>query len=194
MDEAARGVENRNMDIHYTVVRSALGHLLVAATERGVCSIKLGDAVRALEDDLRREYPSAVIERDLGKLSPAITGLLAFVAGERAPEDLPLDVQGSAFQRRVWKRLQRIPLGKTASYGAIARALGQPGAARAVARACAANHAALLIPCHRVVQGDGKPGGYHWGAERKTRLLAIEQALSAAAPARRGARHTRQPA
>ncbi|HEX7487072.1 MAG TPA: methylated-DNA--[protein]-cysteine S-methyltransferase, partial [Vicinamibacterales bacterium] len=96
---------------------------------------------------------------------------------------LPLDVQGTAFQRRVWKTLQRIPLGKTRSYGEIARAIGQPGAARAVARACASNHAALVIPCHRVVQGTGAPGGYHWGPKRKERLLAIEQALSAGAPA-----------
>lgn len=169
----------QGMDIHYIVVRSALGHLLVAATERGVCSIKIGDAAPELEDDLRREYPMAAIERDLGKRSPAVTTLLAFVAGQRPPADLPLDVQGTAFQRRVWMHLQRIPMGKTRSYGEIARAIGQPGAARAVARACAANHAALVIPCHRVVQGTGAPGGYHWGPKRKERLLAIEQALAA---------------
>lgn len=168
----------QGMHVHYTVVRSALGHLLVAATERGVCSIKLGDAARELEDDLRREYPKAVIERDLGRLSPAVTALLEFVAGQRPPAELPLDVQGTAFQRRVWTHLQRIPLGKTSSYGEVARAIGQPGAARAVARACASNHAALVIPCHRVVQGDGAPGGYHWGPKRKERLLDIEQALS----------------
>jgi len=175
-DAYRRGGEG--MDIHYIVVRSALGYLLVAATERGVCSIKLGDAARGLEDDLRREYPKATIERDLGRLSPAVTALLEFVAGQRPPAGLPLDVQGTAFQRRVWKHLQRIPMGKTRSYGEVARAIGQPGAARAVARACASNHAALVIPCHRVVQGDGTPGGYHWGASRKSRLLAIEQALS----------------
>jgi AraC family transcriptional regulator of adaptative response/methylated-DNA-[protein]-cysteine methyltransferase len=173
----------QGMHIHYIVVRSALGHLLVAATERGVCSIKLGDAARELEGDLRREYPKATIERDLGRLSPAVTTLLEFVAGQHPSADLPLDVQGTAFQRHVWKTLQRIPLGKTRSYGEIARAIGQPGAARAVARACASNHAALVIPCHRVVQGNGAPGGYHWGSSRKKRLLAIEQALSAGAPA-----------
>lgn len=169
----------QGMDIHYTVVRSAIGHLLVAATERGVCSIKLGDEARELEDDLGREYPKAVIERDLGRLSPAVTALLEFIAGERPPANLPLDVQGTAFQRRVWSHLQRIPLGKTSSYGEVARAIGQPRAARAVARACASNHAALVIPCHRVVRGDGAPGGYHWGPKRKERLLDIEQALSA---------------
>jgi AraC family transcriptional regulator of adaptative response/methylated-DNA-[protein]-cysteine methyltransferase len=166
------------MHIHFTVVRSKLGQLLVAATERGVCSIKLGDSARDLEADLRREYPRAAIDRDLGRLSPAVTSLLGFLAGERPPESLPLDVQGTAFERRVWRHLQRIPFGRTRSYGEVARAIGQPGAARAVARACAANHAALLIPCHRVVQADGSAGGYHWGVARKQRLLAIERKLA----------------
>jgi len=163
------------MDIHYTVVPSPLGRLLVAATERGICSIKLGDNATALAEDLRREYPSAVLEGDLGKLSPAITALREYLAGERPRLDMPLDVQGTAFQRRVWNYLRRIPIGRTKSYGEIARAIGQPAAARAVARACASNHAALIIPCHRVVQGDGSPGGYHWGAERKRRLLELER-------------------
>ncbi len=168
------------MHIHFIVVRSKLGQLLVAATERGVCSIKLGDSARELEADLRREYPSATIARDLGRLSPAVTSLLGFLAGERPPDNLPLDVQGTAFERRVWRHLQRIPVGRTRSYGDVARAIGQPGAARAVARACAANHAALLIPCHRVVQSDGGAGGYHWGVARKQRLLAIEQKMAGA--------------
>lgn len=163
------------MQIHYTVVPSPLGRLLVAATERGVCSIKLGDSQAALADDLRREYPRATLEGDLGKLSPAVVALREFLAGERPRVDLPLDVQGTAFQRRVWNYLRRIPFGQTKSYGEIARAIGQPGAARAVARACASNHAALVIPCHRVVQGDGAPGGYHWGEERKRKLLGLER-------------------
>jgi AraC family transcriptional regulator, regulatory protein of adaptative response / methylated-DNA-[protein]-cysteine methyltransferase len=163
------------MQIHYTVVPSPLGRLLVAATERGVCSIKLGDSAPALVEDLRREYPRATLEGDLGKLSPAVTSLRDYLAGDRARVDLPLDVQGTAFQRRVWNYLRRIPFGQTKSYGEIARALGQPGAARAVAQACGSNHAALVIPCHRVVQGDGGPGGYHWGAERKKKLLELER-------------------
>jgi AraC family transcriptional regulator, regulatory protein of adaptative response / methylated-DNA-[protein]-cysteine methyltransferase len=167
------------MHIHYVVVRSALGHLLVGATERGICSIKLGDAAKLLEEDLRREYPDATISRDLGKLSPAVIALVEFVAGQRPPADLPLDVQGTAFQRRVWAYLQRIPLGRTKSYGEIASAIGHPGSARAVAQACASNHAALVIPCHRVVAGTGETGGYHWGPIRKERLLAIERALAA---------------
>jgi AraC family transcriptional regulator of adaptative response/methylated-DNA-[protein]-cysteine methyltransferase len=169
-----RGGES--MHIHYTVVRSPLGRLLVAATERGVCSIKLGDTAAGLVEDLRGEYPRARIEADLGRLSPAVTALGRFLEGERVRLDMPLDVQGTAFQRRVWNYLRRIPLGRTRSYGEIARAIGEPGAARAVARACASNHAALVIPCHRVVQGDGSPGGYHWGAERKRRLLDLERA------------------
>jgi AraC family transcriptional regulator of adaptative response/methylated-DNA-[protein]-cysteine methyltransferase len=175
------------MHIHYIVVRSALGQLLVAATERGVCSIKLGDKARELETDLRREYPKAVIDRDLGRLSPAVTSLLEFLSGQQPPAGLPLDVQGTAFERRVWRYLQRIPIGGTRSYGDVARAIGQPDAARAVARACAANHAALVIPCHRVVQANGAVGGYHWGASRKERLLAIEQGLTAGSSARRTA-------
>lgn len=172
------------MHIHYIVVRSALGWLLVGATERGICSIKLGDASRELEEDLRREYPNATIARDLGKLSPAVTALVEFAAGQRPPADLPLDVQGTAFQRRVWAQLRKIPLGATRSYGEIAQAIGQPGSARAVARACASNHAALVIPCHRVVAGSGATGGYHWGPARKQRLLEIERGLAEAGPAK----------
>jgi AraC family transcriptional regulator, regulatory protein of adaptative response / methylated-DNA-[protein]-cysteine methyltransferase len=172
------------MHIHFVVVRSTLGYLLVGATERGICSIKLGDAAKPLEEDLRREYPKATVSRDLGKLSPAVVGLVEFVAGQRPPSDLPLDVQGTAFQRRVWACLQRIPLGRTKSYGEVAQAIGQPGSARAVARACASNHAALVIPCHRVVAGDGTTGGYHWGQVRKERLLAIERELASSAATR----------
>jgi AraC family transcriptional regulator of adaptative response/methylated-DNA-[protein]-cysteine methyltransferase len=176
------------MHIHFVVVRSALGYLLIGATERGICSIKLGDAAKPLEEDLRREYPAATVSRDLGKLSPAVLALVEFVAGQRPPAELPLDVQGTAFQRRVWAYLQRIPLGQTKSYGDIARAIGQPGSARAVARACASNHAALIIPCHRVVAGTGETGGYHWGPVRKERLLAIERDLAGAASTRAAGR------
>jgi AraC family transcriptional regulator, regulatory protein of adaptative response / methylated-DNA-[protein]-cysteine methyltransferase len=168
----------QGMHIHYTAVRSAMGYLLVGATDRGICSIKLGDAAGPLEDDLRREYPRATISRDLGKLSPAVVSLVEFVAGQRPPAELPIDVQGTAFQRKVWACLQRIPFGRTKSYGEVARSIGRPGAARAVARACASNHAALVIPCHRVVGGDGSAGGYHWGAARKQRLLDIEKHLT----------------
>jgi AraC family transcriptional regulator of adaptative response/methylated-DNA-[protein]-cysteine methyltransferase len=166
------------MRIRYTVVRSALGWLLVGATERGVCSVKLGDAARPLEEDLRREYPNATIHADLGRLSPAVTSLLEVASGRLVSPGLPIDVQGTAFQRRVWNCLRRIPPGATRSYGEVAKTIGQPGSARAVARACGANHVALLIPCHRVVQADGGLGGYHWGPERKRRLVSAEQALA----------------
>ena len=165
----------QGMDIHYVTVKCALGSLLVAATDRGVCSVKLGDTAKELEADLAREYPGATLTRDLGPLSPAVTELVEFVAGERKKFDLPLDVTGTAFQRQVWNQLRRIPFGKTASYGEIAASVGLPGGARAVAQACASNHAALLIPCHRVVQGNGGLGGYHWGVERKAHLVQMEQ-------------------
>jgi AraC family transcriptional regulator, regulatory protein of adaptative response / methylated-DNA-[protein]-cysteine methyltransferase len=167
----------QGMDIHYTVVRSALGWLLVGATDKGVCSVKLGDTAKGLEEDLKREYPKASIERDLGKESPAVTSLVEFIAGKAAPPKLPIDVEGTAFQRRVWKALQRIPFGATRSYGDVAKSVGQPKAARAVALACASNHVALIVPCHRVVQGNGALGGYHWGVARKKKLVALEQAM-----------------
>ncbi len=175
------------MRIHYTVVRSALGWLLVGATERGVCSVKLGDTARPLLRDSAARYPNAVIEEDLGPLSPAVASLLEVAAGQRVAPDVPIDVQGTAFQRQVWNCLKRIPPGTTRSYSEVARAIGHPGSARAVARACGANHVALLIPCHRVVRADGSLGGYHWGPERKRRLVAIEQTArpSADGPTRR---------
>lgn len=167
----------RGMEIHYAVVRSALGWLLVGATDKGVCSVKLGDTAKALEEDLKSEYPKAAIERDLGKESPAVTSLIEFLAGKALPPKLPIDVEGTAFQRRVWNALRRIPIGATRSYGDVAKALGQPKATRAVALACGANHVALIVPCHRVVQGNGELGGYHWGVARKKKLVALEQGM-----------------
>ena len=163
------------MQIHYVIVPSVLGRLLVAATELGICSVKIGDSARALEEDLRREYPQATVERTLGPLSPAVSAIQAIAAGERPPLDVPIDVGGTAFQRRVWAHLQRIPLGRTRTYAEVAQAIGQPTAARAVANACGANPVALLVPCHRVVASDGGLGGYHWGVQRKARLQSMEQ-------------------
>jgi len=181
MTPAAYRSGGAGMQIHFVVVPSALGRLLVAATERGVCSVKIGDSARALEDDLRREYPNAAIERSLGPLSPAVSAIQAIAAGERPPVNLPLDIQGTAFQRRVWAHLQGIPFGRTRSYAAVAQAIGQPTAVRAVANACGANPVALLVPCHRVVASDGSLGGYHWGVQRKARLQALEQEHAPAA-------------
>jgi AraC family transcriptional regulator of adaptative response/methylated-DNA-[protein]-cysteine methyltransferase len=167
------------MRIGYTVVASPLGRLLVAATERGICAVSLGDQDVALEDALRREYPNAEIERADSGLNGWVLAILRHLRGEQPCLDLPLDVQATAFQWRVWQELRAIPAGKTLSYGAIAQALGQPTAARAVARACATNPAAIAIPCHRVVREDGDLGGYRWGLERKRSLLAQEQAMAA---------------
>jgi AraC family transcriptional regulator, regulatory protein of adaptative response / methylated-DNA-[protein]-cysteine methyltransferase len=163
------------MRIHYTVVPCPLGLLLVAATERGICAITLGDADDALAAALKREYPAAEIARDAAGLDSAVTAIIRHLRGQEPHLDLPLDVQATAFQWRVWEALRAIPYGSTRSYGEIARAIGQPTAARAVAQACATNRVALAIPCHRVVREDGAVGGYRWGVERKRTLLAQEQ-------------------
>ena len=147
----------------------------MAATERGLCAVTLGDDAGTLEAALRREYPAAMVERRDGELRGWAGAVVARIAGDEA-ERLPLDVRGTAFQSRVWEALQRIPRGATRSYAEIARDLGQPSAARAVARACATNRLAVVIPCHRVVREDGGLGGYRWGVERKRELLRAEKA------------------
>jgi AraC family transcriptional regulator of adaptative response/methylated-DNA-[protein]-cysteine methyltransferase len=168
----ARG--GRGMRIRFTTTQSPFGRLLVGATERGICAVTLGDDDSSLEAELRREYPSAEIERDDEALQEWLTEILPRMDGSAAARDLPLDLQATSFQWRVWRALQEIPYGETRSYREIAAALGQPRAARAVAQACASNRVALVVPCHRVVRGDGSPGGYRWGAERKARILARE--------------------
>lgn len=165
----------QGMTIRYTVADSPLGLLLVAATERGVCSVQLGDESEELARDLRAEFPRADVEVDETGLRPQVRALLDYLEGQQPHPDLPLDVQGTAFQRRVWEELRRIPPGQTASYGEIADRIGRPTAARAVARACATNPVALVTPCHRVVGGDGSVSGYRWGVARKRRLLEQEQ-------------------
>lgn len=164
------------VEIRSVVVPCSLGWLLVAATERGICRISFGDSAAVLERALRNEFPAAEIARDRGTLERWVAHLSAHLDG-RAPQiDLPLDVRATAFQRRVWKELQRIPYGSTRSYSEVARAIGKPAAARAVARACATNPVSLVIPCHRVVREDGTLGGYRWGLKRKQALLAQETA------------------
>ena len=162
--------------IRYSSARCALGRLLVAATDRGICSVSLGDDEPSLVSHLKQEFQAAQItpgdDRLLGEWLEAVVERLE---GKRPSIHLPLDVQATAFQRMVWEELQRIPSGETATYGEVARNLGKPGAARAVARACATNPAAVVIPCHRVVRGDGGLGGYRWGLERKAALLESER-------------------
>ena len=151
-----------------------LGWLLVAATERGICRVALGADAGTLERALRAEFPAADVGPDRGTLKLWVGALAAHLEGREPHLDLPLDVRATAFQRRVWEELRKIPSGTTRSYTAVARAIGQPSATRAVARACATNPAALIVPCHRVVRADGALGGYRWGVERKRALLERE--------------------
>ncbi len=168
------------MNIRYTIVDCPLGRLLVAATERGICGVSLGDADAALEASLRGEYPAAQIQRDEAGLGEWISAFLSYLHGRQPDLNLPVDVQATAFQWQVWEALRAIPSGSTRSYSQVAKTLGQPQAARAVARACATNPVALVIPCHRVVRENGDLGGYRWGKERKQRLLAQEKTAQSA--------------
>ena len=163
-------------EIRFAVGQCSLGSILVAATVKGVCAIQFGDDPERLLRDLQDRFPKA---RLIGA-DAAFERVVAAVVGhvERPSEDLdlPLDVRGTAFQQRVWQALRGIPAGATASYAEIAARIGAPGAVRAVANACAANHLAVVIPCHRVVRADGALSGYRWGVERKRDLLAREAA------------------
>ncbi|HEY6410349.1 MAG TPA: bifunctional DNA-binding transcriptional regulator/O6-methylguanine-DNA methyltransferase Ada [Ktedonobacteraceae bacterium] len=170
----------KGMCINYTIVNCPLGRLLVAATTKGVCAVSLGDSDAALESTLVSEYPAATIERDDHQLGQWVSALLDYLSGEHPHLTLPIDVQATAFQWRVWEELQSIPYGSTRSYSEIAQAVGNPRAARAVANACATNPVALVIPCHRVVRENGEPGGYRWGKERKEHLLVQEKSKAAA--------------
>ena len=161
--------------IRYDVVETPVGRLLVGATQKGVCAVQFGDSEEKLAASLRAEFPAADLQPDRAFLSPWAGALREHLSGRLQKLDIPLDIQATAFQRRVWEYLQSIPYGGTRSYGEIAKAIEQPGAARAVARACASNPVAVVIPCHRVVRGDGDSGGYRWGAERKRKLLDLER-------------------
>ncbi len=178
MTPATYGRGGKGMRIVYTIAGSPLGRLLVAATERGVCSVSLGDSDAELAAKLFAEYPAAAIDRKDTKISPTLNlwlnKILESLNGKTTRIDLPLDIQATSFQWRVWEELRRIPFGATRSYQEIAQAIGKPTAVRAVARACASNHAALVIPCHRVIREDKSLGGYRWGLERKEKLLRQE--------------------
>ncbi len=167
-----------SLHIAYTFADSALGLLLVAATQQGVCSVSLGDDEMALEEALRREYMASEVRREDTVLKEWVEAILHHLSGRLPHLDLPLDIRATAFERLVWEQLKRIPYGETRSYGEIGAALGRPKAARAVARACGANPVALLIPCHRAIRKDGSAGGYRWGAARKEALLARERTLA----------------
>lgn len=155
--------------------QSPLGYMLIAATDKGICSVQFGDSEQQLQQGLTREFPFAVRRRDDAAMSEWREKLTNLRQGRKANPSLPLDIRATAFQRRVWECLQQIPRGETRSYSAVAKKIGMPKATRAVARACAANPVAVVIPCHRVVRQDGTSGGYRWGVERKEQLLASEK-------------------
>jgi len=174
MSPATYGRGGRGMRIEYSIAPSALGRVLVATTERGICAVYLGDDDGSLERDLRAEYPAAEVRAASRGLDERVKEVLRAIEGDAQSTAFPLDVQATAFQWRVWRALQAIPSGETRSYGDIAKAIGAPRAARAVARACATNRVGVVIPCHRVVGSDGSLSGYRWGKGRKKKLLERE--------------------
>ena len=177
MTPAAYRRGGEGMTIGYTIATCPLGRVLVAATQRGVSAVYLGDSDHPLKKALAKEYPRAEIRQDAAGIGQWVRGILRHLRGQEPHIDLPLDVQATAFQRRVWEELQRIPYGSTKSYTEVARAIGKPKAIRAVARACATNPVSIVVPCHRVVREDGNLAGYRWGLERKKTLLSRERAI-----------------
>lgn len=160
--------------IHFAITPSSLGSLLVAATEKGLCAVLLGDAPDPLITDLRNRFPGATLLPAPPAFSQWVEKTLALIEEPRRGLDLPLDLRGTLFQQRVWDALRHIPPGHTRTYAQLAQQLGTPTAARAVASACAQNPLAVAIPCHRVIRADGQISGYRWGVERKRTLLARE--------------------
>jgi AraC family transcriptional regulator of adaptative response/methylated-DNA-[protein]-cysteine methyltransferase len=164
--------------IRWSLADTALGTALVATTDRGICMVELGEDAAALEARLHAEFPRAQLQRvDAGRdefLAPRLRAVAARLAGQAA--DVPVDLVGTAFQKKVWDALMKIPPGQTRSYAGLAAQLGQPAAARAVASACAHNRVAIVVPCHRVIRGDGSLGGYRWGLPLKQQLLQRERA------------------
>lgn len=169
----------KDMAIRYATLPSAFGRILIAATPRGVCAVSLGDDDAELVSELHDEFPqAAIIERDDAVIRDWAKPVVRYLDGGREQPILTLDLRGTDFQRSVWTALQRIPIGETRTYGELAEMLGRPGAARAVARACAGNRIAVLVPCHRIIRNDGSISGYRWGVERKQRLLEHEKGSS----------------
>jgi AraC family transcriptional regulator of adaptative response/methylated-DNA-[protein]-cysteine methyltransferase len=166
----------KGMKIGYMIAKSPLGKVLVAATERGISAVYLGDAENTMVAELREEYPRAEIAPATDSFRRWVSEIVQRIEGKQPRMELPLDLQATAFQRRVWQELQRIPRGRTRTYSQVARSLGQPKAVRAVARACATNPVSVVVPCHRVIRQDGALAGYRWGLSRKEQLLAQERA------------------
>ena len=181
MTPAAYRRGGEGMHIDYTIVDSPLGRLLVGATDRGISALYLGESDATLRTAIEKEYPRAELRRDddgPGSLGEWVEKILAHLRGQKPHLDLPTDVQATAFQRRVWEELRRIPYGTTRTYTQVARAIGNPAAVRAVARACATNPVSVVVPCHRVVREDGNLAGYRWGIGRKQTLLEHEAAAA----------------
>ena len=182
MTPAEYGRGGEGMIIHYTITDSPLGRLLVAATGRGISALYLSNSDQVLRDALREEYPRAELIADVdgrgnsGPLGRWVRQIVEHLRGREPHLDLPTDVRATAFQRRVWEELRKIPYGETRTYSQVARSIGKPSAIRAVARACATNPTAVVVPCHRVVAKDGKFAGYRWGINRKQALLETESA------------------
>jgi AraC family transcriptional regulator of adaptative response/methylated-DNA-[protein]-cysteine methyltransferase len=167
--------KGKGQSIAYCMFPTALGTVLLAATPRGVCTIKLGDDASWLRRLLAEEFSEARLVEDAGAMKSLKEKVLSFIAGDQSLAKVPVDVRGTVFQRKVWDELRRIPAGETRTYQQIARAVGAPLAVRAVGSACGANPVALLVPCHRAVRTDGGLGGYAWGLARKKRLLELER-------------------
>jgi len=181
MTPAAYRRGGEGMHIDYTIVDSPLGRLLVGATDRGISALYLGESDATLRTAIEKEYPRAELRRDddgPDSLGEWVEKILAHLRGQKPHLDLPTDVQATAFQRRVWEELRRIPYGTTRTYTQVARAIGNPAAVRAVARACATNPVSVVVPCHRVVREDGNLAGYRWGIGRKQTLLDHEAAAA----------------
>jgi AraC family transcriptional regulator of adaptative response/methylated-DNA-[protein]-cysteine methyltransferase len=160
--------------IHFAIAECSLGSILVAKSERGVCAVLMGDDPLQLVRDLQDQFPKANLIGDDGNYEDMVANVIRLIETPSVGLDLPLDIRGTAFQQRVWKALQQIPVGSTASYADIAKSIGMPKAVRAVAQACGANSLAVAIPCHRVIRNDGALSGYRWGVERKRALLDRE--------------------
>jgi len=165
-------------EIGFGLFDTPLGTMIIAGTAHGVCHVAFGDDPGALEQALRAEFSRASLTRDASTVRAWATDIIAQLEGRARQVELPLDVAGTTFQQQVWTELRRIPFGEMRSYQELAVTIGRPGAARAVARACASNRVAVVIPCHRVVRGTGALGGYRWGLERKRKLLDTERAVS----------------
>jgi AraC family transcriptional regulator of adaptative response/methylated-DNA-[protein]-cysteine methyltransferase len=165
----------KGMELIFSIFDTSLGWMLLAATACGVCKVAFGESEADLEALLAEEYPFALRVRDDARLENWAGAIRAYLLGAQSRLDLPLYVQGTLFQQKVWQALRQIPYGETRTYAQLAGEIGQPNAVRAAASACAANPAAVVIPCHRIVRSGGGLGGYHWGLERKKKLLEREQ-------------------